>query len=493
MRIHRCFFDLCADKLRQIVQFAGMNTIHSLLEQQFGKTPTMQQQEVFVILQNFLTAVNGNACFLLKGYAGTGKTTLISALVKVLPKIAVKSVLLAPTGRAAKVISNYSGKKAFTIHKRIYRKKVAATPDIGFVLGENLSENTLFIVDEASMISDQSSEYSRHSLLQDLISYVYNEKNCKLILVGDTAQLPPVGSSYSAALDIKVLRENFGLEVFSYELTDVVRQEKQSGILHNATEIRELIRKETWAFPKFNIKGYADIYRMTGERLVEGLNYAYSKYGMDNTLVVCRSNKNANAFNQNIRNRILYREEELTGGDLIMVVRNNYYWLQPDENNGGFIANGDIARVRKVKNMHEQHGFRFAEALLELIDFPDEEPLTCKVMLDTLYAETPSLSALESKRLYEAVSEDYKHIENKRLRNMELKQDPYYNALQIKFAFAVTCHKAQGGQWDAVFIDQGYITDEMMNTDFLRWLYTAVTRTTKELFLVNFSEEFFVG
>ncbi len=473
------------------MQFANMNDIHILLEQQFGKTPTAQQQEVFGILQKFLKALNNNECFLLKGYAGTGKTTLISALVKVLPKIAIKSVLLAPTGRAAKVISNYSGKKAFTIHKRIYRKKSAMTPDMSFTLGENLSENTLFIVDEASMISDQSSEYSRKSLLQDLVSYVYNDKNCKLMLVGDTAQLPPVGSSYSAALDMKVLQQNFDLEVFSYELTDVVRQEKQSGILQNATEIRELIRTETQIFPKFNIKGYSDIYRMTGERLVEGLNYSYSKYGMDNTLVICRSNKNANAFNQNIRNRILYREEELTGGDLIMVVRNNYYWLQPDENNGGFIANGDIACVRKVKNVHEQYGFRFAEVVLELIDFPDEEPLTCKVMLDTLYTETPSLSTLESKRLYEAVSEDYKHIENKRLRNMELKKDPYYNALQIKFAFAVTCHKAQGGQWDAVFIDQGYITDEMMNTDFLRWLYTAVTRTTKELFLVNFNDQFF--
>ncbi|MGB4775760.1 MAG: AAA family ATPase [Daejeonella sp.] len=468
-----------------------MNDIHVLLEQQFSQNPTSQQQQVFLLIEKFLNSDNGNECFLLKGYAGTGKTTIISALVKVLPKLALKSVLLAPTGRAAKVISNYSGKKALTIHKKIYRKKDTVTPDMNFVLGENLFENTIFIVDEASMISDQSNDFSRQNLLQDLVTYVYNGKNCKLMLVGDTAQLPPVGSSYSPALDLEKLKSYFALDLFSYELTDVVRQEKASGILHNATQIRELIRTETQVFPKFTIKGFKDIYQMTGERLVEGLNYAYNKYGMDNTLVICRSNKNANSFNQNIRNRILYREEELTGGDLIMIVRNNYFWLQHDENNGGFIANGDIARVRKVKNIQDQYGFRFAEVVLELIDYPNEEPLSCKVLLDTLYAETPSLSPADNKRFYEAVAEDYKHINNKRLRLLEMKNNPYYNALQIKFAFTVTCHKAQGGQWDAVFIDQGYLTDEMLNTEFLRWLYTAVTRTTKELFLVNFSERFF--
>ena len=468
-----------------------MNAIHQLLEQQFQKIPTEQQREVFLMLERFLNAKNGNECSILKGYAGTGKTTIISAMVKVLPQKGFKSILLAPTGRAAKVISNYSGKKAFTIHKKIYRKKDAATPDINFMLGENLSENTIFIVDEASMISDESSEFSRHSLLQDLISFVYNGKNCKLLLVGDTAQLPPVGLSHSPALDLEFIRSNFLLELFSYELKDVVRQEKQSGILLNATNLRELIRKEKPAHPKFVVNGYADVFKMTGEKLIEGLNYAHNKFGIDNTLVICRSNKSANAFNQNIRNRILYREEELTGGDYIMVVRNNYFWLPPEENNGGFIANGDIAKIRKVRNVQDQYGFRFAEVVLELVDYPDEEPLTCKVLLDTLYTETPSLAAADSKRLYEAVMEDYIHIQNKRLRHLELKKNPYYNALQIKFAFAVTCHKAQGGQWDAVFIDQGYLTDEMVNTEFLRWLYTAVTRSTKELYLVNFSDQFF--
>jgi exodeoxyribonuclease-5 len=362
---------------------------------------------------------------------------------------------------------------------------------MNFVLGDNLMENTLFIVDEASMIADEAHDYSRRSLLQDLVSYVYNGKNCKLMLVGDTAQLPPVGSDTSPALVKDVLNSQFGLEVFNFELTDVVRQEKQSGILHNATQLRELIRKEKEIFPQFKIKGYKDIFRMTGERLVEGINYAYDKYGMENTIVICRSNKNANAYNQNIRNRILYREEEITGGDHIMIVRNNYFWLKPEDNSGDFIANGDIARIRKVRRVEEQYGFRFAEVVIELLDYPDQEPLTCKVILDTLYCETPSLSNLDSKRLYEAVLQDYMHIENKKFRMDELKKDPYYNALQIKFAFAVTCHKAQGGQWPAVFIDQGYLTDEMLNTEFLRWLYTGVTRSSAELFLVNFSDQFF--
>ncbi len=466
--------------------------IRDLIGQNFGNIPTSQQREVFVMLEKFLSSVTEDECFILKGYAGTGKTTLISALVKVLPKMKLKSVLLAPTGRAAKVISNYSGRKAFTIHKKIYRKKVAVSPEMNFVLGDNIMENTLFIVDEASMISDQVHDYSRQSLLQDLISYVYNGKNCKLMLVGDTAQLPPVGSAISPALNEQFVSDQFRLKVFTYELTDVVRQEKESGILFNATQLRELVRKGEEVFPKFKIRGYRDIFRMTGERLVEGLNYAYDKYGMENTIVICRSNKNANAYNQNIRNRILYREEELSGGDHIMVVRNNYFWLKAEDNSGDFIANGDIARIRKVRRIEEQYGFRFAELVIELLDYPEEEPLSCKVMLDTLYSETPSLSNADNKRFYEAVLQDYMHIENKKFRMEELKKDPYYNALQIKFAFAVTCHKAQGGQWPAVFIDQGYLTDEMLNTEFLRWLYTGVTRSNKELFLVNFSDQFFL-
>ena len=467
-----------------------MDSVANMLEQQFGKSPTLQQQEAFRKLGQFLLADNGDECFVLKGYAGTGKTTLISALVKILPRLKLKSVLLAPTGRAAKVISNYSGRKAFTIHKKIYRKKDAASPEMSFVLADNLAENTVFIIDEASMISDQG-EFNRRSLLNDLIHYVYNGKNCRLMLVGDTAQLPPVGQDYSPALNPELLKDRYGLDVITYELTDVVRQQKESGILHNATETRELIRTGKEVFPQFTVKGFPDLFRMTGEKLVEGLNYAYDKYGVENTLVVCRSNKNANIYNQNIRNRILFREEELTGGDYIMVVRNNYYWLSPEGETADFIANGDIAKIRKVKRIEEQYGFRFADVVIELIDHPDKEPITCKVLLDTLYAETPNLALADSQRLFEAVLADYRHIANKRLQMEEMKKDPYYNALQIKFAFAVTCHKAQGGQWDAVFIDQGYLTEEMVNTEFLRWLYTGITRATRQLFLVNFHDKFF--
>jgi len=467
-----------------------MSNFISQLSQQFGKTPTSKQQEAFYLLERFLLSGQERDCLLLKGYAGTGKTTLISALVKVLPKMQFKSVLLAPTGRAAKVMSNYSGKKASTIHKRIYRKKQAMSPDMYFSLVQNVSEDTIFIVDEASMIADESADYTGSGLLEDLINYVYNDKRCKLILVGDNAQLPPVGVAESPALDVKYLRVSYGLNLFNIELTEVVRQEKNSGILHHATRIRESLALEQQGIPKLSTKGFKDIYHMTGERLVEGLSYAYDKYGMENTLVICRSNKNANAYNQNIRNRILYREEELSGGDYIMVVRNNYFWLDEQEKAGNFIANGDVAKIRKVKNISEMHGFRFADVVLEFIDYPDEGPLDCKVLLDTLYAESPSLSAADGKRLFEAVSADYAHISNKRLRLLEMKKDPFYNALQIKFAYAVTCHKAQGGQWDAVFIDQGYLTEEMVNTEFLRWLYTAITRSTQELFLVNFGMQF---
>ncbi len=467
-----------------------MSSFASQIAQKFPNQPTQQQEQAFLLLERFLLAENERDCFLLKGYAGTGKTTLISALVQVLPKFQWKSVLLAPTGRAAKVMSAYSSKKATTIHKRIYRKKQAMSPEMYFSLAQNSLEDTIFIVDEASMIADESSDYSGSGLLQDLIDYVYNEKRCKLILVGDTAQLPPVGAEESPALDPAYLRLNYGLDVFSIELTEVVRQEKNSGILFQATNLREMIRKSQVSQLKLITKGYQDVFHMTGERLVEGLAYAYDKYGIENTLVVCRSNKSANAYNQNIRNRILYREEELTGGDYIMVVRNNYFWLNEPEKSGNFIANGDIAKIRKVKNISEEHGFRFADVVLEFIDYPDEEPLECKVLLDTLYAETPSLSTADSKRLFEAVMADYSEIENKRLRMLELKKDPFYNALQIKFAYAVTCHKAQGGQWDAVFIDQGYLTDDMLNVEFLRWLYTAITRSTRELFLVNFGAQF---
>ena len=471
-----------------------MNIDTEQISKSFPHTPTGQQLELFNRLHQFLLSNNGDDCFVLKGYAGTGKTTVISSLVKALRYYNYKSVLLAPTGRAAKVITGYSGKKAFTIHKRIYRKRSAMSIDDAFALADNLATDTLFIIDEASMIANEPGGMSHNSLLHDLINYVYNTKNCKLMVVGDTAQLPPVGSDNSPALEEKLLKDSFGLTVFSYEMTDVVRQRKDSGILMNVTDIRNLIRKGKPQIPRIITQGFKDIYRINGDRLEEGLNYAYKKFGMDRTLVICRSNKNANLYNQQIRNRILFRDEELTGGDQIMIVRNNYYWLQEEEENStGFIANGDIARIKKVRNFQDMYGFRFADAQLEFIDYAEDTTLNCKLMLDTLYSEAPALSPVDQKRFYLEVMKDYEHIASKRARFDELRANPYYNALQIKFAYAVTCHKAQGGQWEAVFVDQGYLTEDMINYDFLRWFYTACTRATTTLFLVNFNQRFYAN
>jgi len=469
-----------------------VNTEIEQISKSFPHVPTGQQLELFKKIHQFLVRDNGDECFLLKGYAGTGKTTVISALVKALKQYNYKSVLLAPTGRAAKVITGYSNKKAFTIHKRIYRKKSAMNIDDSFMIGDNLATDTLFIVDEASMISDEANGSNHKSLLQDLVNYVYNTKNCKLMLVGDTAQLTPVGSLSSPALEEKIMKDQFGLDVYSFELTDVVRQEKESGILMNVTGIRNLVRKGKNQIPKIITKDFKDVYRINGDRLEEGLNYAYNKFGMDRTLVICRSNKNANLYNQQIRGRVLFRDEEITGGDQIMVVRNNYFWLQEEEENStGFIANGDIARIKKIRNFQDMYGFRFADAQLELIDYAENLTINCKIMLDTLYSESPALSPTDQKRFFLEVMKDYDHIANKRAKYNELKTNPYYNALQVKFAYAVTCHKAQGGQWDAVFVDQGYLTEEMVNNDFLRWFYTACTRATTNLFLVNFNQRFF--
>lgn len=462
------------------------------IHEAFPHEPTVQQAELFNLLHRFLTAEDGDECFILRGYAGTGKTTIIGALVKALKYYNYKYVLLAPTGRAAKVISNYSGRKAFTIHKRIYRKKSAMSMDLSFSLNDNMAAQTIFIVDEASMISDDISGGNHETLLQDLVNYVYNTNNCKLMLVGDTAQLPPVGSENSPALNEKLMKDRFNLDIYFYELTEVLRQQKDSGILFNVTAVREIIRQSKQEYPQIITKGFRDVFRMTSDKLEEGLNYAYNKYSDENTLVICRSNKNANLYNRQIRGRILYREEELTGGDQVMIVRNNYYWLQEhEEGSTGFIANGDIGRIRKVRRLEEMYGMQFADVQLELTDYAEDLSIHCKVLMNTLYTDAPALPPDEQKKFYLEVMKDYDHIESKKGKLDELKKNPYYNALQIKFAYAITCHKAQGGQWDAVFVDQGYLTDEMVNTDFLRWFYTACTRATKELYLVNFNPQFY--
>jgi len=463
-----------------------MSIAHDLAKS-FPHLPNPQQLYLFDKIDAFLRLKNDRTCFVLKGYAGTGKTTAISTLIKLLPKYNLKTVLLAPTGRAAKVLGNYSKKDASTIHRKIYRKKSAMSPDMHFSLSPNLHKDTLFIIDEASMIADEKTDYSGSSLLEDVISYVYNQQNNRIIFVGDTAQLPPVGSLESPALTKNYL-EKFSLEISDVELTDVVRQEKESGILYNATTIRELIRTAQEDFPKLQTKGFNDVFSMMGDKIIEGLNYAYDKYGLENCLVICRSNKGANLFNQHIRHQILWREDELTGGDLVMVVKNNYFWLA--EEKGGFIANGDIGKITRVKNIHEMYGFRFADVQIHFEDI-DQEPISCKVMLDTLYVESSNLSYDRQKVLFDEIIKDYEHLSTKRAKMEEMRKNPYFNAIQIKFAYAVTCHKAQGGQWNVVFIDQGYLTEEMLNTELLRWLYTATTRATKELFFVNFNKLFF--
>ena len=469
----------------------------SIIASCYQYTPTSEQLDFCMEIADFLSDQLDGQCFILRGYAGTGKTTSVGALVKALSRFGLRSILLAPTGRAAKVMSNYTGRKALTIHKKIYRKRSAVGVDMAFQLAPNLSEHTLFIVDEASMIADEWNVQSGSSLLKDLMQFVYNKKNCAVVFVGDTAQLPPVGSIDSPALNADHMKGNFSVSVRSIELKEVVRQEKKSGILANATMLRKLIEdkeegpeEEAVVLPKFLTQNFRDIFRMTGLKLVEGLEYAYHKFGIENTLVVCRSNKSANVYNQQIRTRLLYREEELTGGDQVMVVRNNYFWL-PDNESAAFIANGDMARVVRVRRTEERYGFRFCEVNLEFMDFPDAGVITCKVMLDTLTSESPNLSSEQGNKLFEGLNEDYSHIGNKRERYQAIKEDPYYNALQIKFAYAVTCHKAQGGQWDAVFVDQGYLTDDMVDLDFLRWLYTGVTRAKRELFLVNFARNLF--
>lgn len=471
-------------------------SIKSLLLSNFPWQATFQQNEALDLIADFLHTFDPQSCIILKGYAGTGKTTIISALVKTLPRLSKHTVLLAPTGRAAKVMGSYSGKNALTIHKKIYRKKNAVGLQTDFTLADNTHENTLFIIDEASMISDEGVNLFSNGLLQDLISYVQSGENCALMFVGDIAQLPPVGLATSPALDLDILSNEFGLTTYTYELTEVVRQAKDSGILFNATKIRNEIRLEnepsSYHYPKFVTIGFKDIYSMSGERLLEGLHYAYDKYGIANCIVICRSNKSANLYNRHIRNQILFRDEEITGGDILMVVRNNYYWLQQhDEEQKGFIANGDMATVRKVSNIHEMHDFRFADIDLEFLDNNEGGTIKCRILLDSLYVDAPQLPYEHQAKLYESIASDYEDIPLKKDRLEAIKKDPYYNALQIKFAYAITCHKAQGGQWPLVFVDQGYMTDEMLDTDFLRWLYTAITRASQELFLVNFNSKFY--
>lgn len=468
--------------------------INNYLEQQikenFHYQPTFEQELAVKSLATFLLSQQNDTIFLLRGFAGTGKTSLVGALVKTMDSLAQKSILLAPTGRAAKVFSLYAGHPAYTIHKKIYRQKSFSNEMTNFSLNDNLNTHTLFIVDESSMISNDGlsgSSFGSGRLLDDLIQFVYSGTGCRLLLMGDTAQLPPVGEEESPALSADILK-SYGLEVQEIGLTQVVRQLENSGILWNATKLRRYIAEENFlSLPKIRLKGFADIRILPGNELIDELNTCYGRDGMDETMVICRSNKRANLYNNGIRNTILDREDELNSGDMLMIAKNNYFWTEKNKEID-FIANGDIAVVRRVRRTKELYGFRFAEVLLSFPDYNDFE-LEANLLLDTLHSESPALPKELNDKLFYSVFEDYADITIKKERMKKMKADPYYNALQIKYAYAITCHKAQGGQWKNIFLDQGYITEENIGPDYFRWLYTAFTRATQTLYLVNYPKE----
>ncbi len=468
----------------------------AMLRKEFPYEPTEGQEKLLGELAVFLTISwrQQNALFILRGYAGTGKTTVVKALVDVLPQIGKKTALLAPTGRAAKVLTNYTRKEANTIHRKIYFARTNKEGLIDLKLQVNYHKHTLFIVDEASMIqhtmSAEGALFSTRNLLDDIFRFVYSGENCRMLFIGDAAQLPPVGLDHSPALDHEFLKNAYHLDIDTFELTEVVRQAKESGILVNATQLRQQIQHHKFEFPVFSIDGYKDITRLNGQDLEDALNHAYSGSQKENNVIICRSNKRANIYNREIRRRILFLEEEISTGDFLMVVKNNYYWL-PVESTAGFVANGDIVELMRIRNIEEIYGFRFADVTIRFLDYPDEKDLDVKIILDTLMAESAALTQTDNNRLFQSVMADYQDIPSRRERMEKVKASPYFNALQVKFAYALTCHKTQGGQWDTVFIDQGYINDKMINPEFGRWLYTAVTRATKKLFLINFEDRFF--
>jgi len=440
----------------------------------------------------FLTNTNKEELFVLKGYAGTGKTTVISTIVNNLGAINKKYVLLAPTGRAAKVISNYSNKPAFTIHKKIYFPKKGKSGGVTFTMQTNKHKNTIFIVDESSMISDVNTEsklYENGSLLDDLMSYVYNGDNCKLILLGDTAQLPPVQLDVSPALDTDALAMHFNKEVYSIELDEVMRQGEKSGILHNATELREILKSTFVDTFQFNLIGFKDIVRLSdGFDIQDAIQSAYSNYSIEDTCFIVRSNKRANQYNQQIRTKILDKDSELSVGDYLMLVKNNYFWLK-ETDEAGFIANGDIVEVLEIFNFKELYGFKFAKVKIRMVDYPNQKPFETILLLNTITSESPSLTFDESNRLYQEVLKDYEGEAQYR-KFLKVKNNEYFNALQVKFSYAITCHKSQGGQWNTVFIEQPYLPNGL-DVDYVRWLYTAVTRAKDKLYLIGFKNESF--
>ena len=465
-----------------------MNTkiFQEKIKSNFEFSFTEEQRKITQHLSDYILSISTRNIFLLKGYAGTGKTSLISALVNSLSSVNKKPSLLAPTGRAAKVLSKYSKKSASTIHRKIYWINSNKNGNTYIKLKENTHTNTIFIVDEASMIPESSDKgFGNRSLLDDLIQYVYDGIGCKLILIGDTAQLPPVNLEISPALNEDFLYQNYSKEILSFSLSEVVRQEQSSTILLNATSLRKQITDHHFYLPNFIVN--EDVIRIeSGDELQERLEDNYNKSGLTNTIVLCRSNKRANIYNQQIRSRIRYLEEEISTGDLLMVVRNNYFWLG-DKNKSELIANGDIIEVLSVNKINNKYGFKFAHITIRLVDFSEQKELDVLVMLDTIKLETSSLPYEEYQKLYQEISKEYKGADAKK----KIKENKYLNALQVKFSYSITCHKSQGGQWENVFVDLGYFKKEMLDLSFLRWLYTAITRASKKLYLINFNSDFF--
>jgi len=475
--------------------------IYTIIEKSLGFEILPGQKKALEKLAKFVDlSSNESEIFMLKGYAGTGKTTIIGGLVKAFDDLKIKSVLLAPTGRAAKVLSSYSGKPAYTIHKKIYRQKSSVDGFGKFSIDANLHTNTIFIVDEASMISNSgydNSVFGSGKLLDDLILYVYNNKKCKLILSGDTAQLPPVGLNVSPALDSKFL-EQYDKKIIKIELTEVVRQTKDSGILFNATKLRNIIQKESKKsthkeilnYPEIYLKNFTDIRRITGSELIESISESYDKYSEKGVAIICRSNKRANRYNEGIRRSILYKEDEISVGDLLMIVKNNYFWAS-DVPDMEFIANGDTAEITKIYRYTERYGYRYADVRLCFQDYNEVE-IDTKILIDTLHSETASLTSEQNKELFFRIAEDFAEEKLKKKKFDNIKEHPFFNALQVKFAYAITCHKAQGGQWEKVFVDQGWLPENSIDVEYLRWLYTAFTRSSSKLDLVNFNDDFFV-
>lgn len=461
------------------------------LIEHLGFPPTQDQSKAANALSRFVFSLNSQVGMILKGYAGTGKTSLIGALVKTLHQNKMKSVLLAPTGRAAKVLASHSGTDAMTIHKKIYFQQRVRGKMV-YNLGKNLHKNALFIVDEASMIATENGlgEFSdSRDLLDDLFRYVYNGFNCKILFIGDNAQLPPVGSAFSPALDKSYLEGAYGIPFGAIQLKTVVRQGENSGILYNATKLRVQMLQEDF---KLQLEcNTQDAVAIDGYTLQDELESSISREGEENVIVICRSNKRANLFNQNIRHRILYHEDEVTPGDLVMVLKNNYFWIDP-QSKIGFIANGDTLEIQRIVRFEQIYGFRFADVTVRLTDFPDEPEFDCKIILDAVMSNNASLSWDEQNALFGAIEEDYMDIKDKKKRMAKIMKSPYYNALQIKFAYSVTCHKSQGGQWPIVFIDQGFLPPTGIDYEYMRWLYTAITRARDKAYFVNFNPEFII-